>query len=100
METRKTFQGAWAISDIINGHRVEQQYMGYTKAEAIKAFKKQIKSDNTSKNCGERIGPQTQVTGIFSDLYCKNMKKGKHKISELSDAIGCQIAREYSGEKD
>ena len=40
MTVRKTFQGAWVVSDIINGYLKEMQYMGYTKQEAIEKFKK------------------------------------------------------------
>jgi hypothetical protein len=40
---RKTFQGAWAISAMVGGYRVERQYMGYTKREAIAMFRSYIK---------------------------------------------------------
>jgi hypothetical protein len=36
MSIEKTFQGAYKI---INGYLVSKQYMGYTKREAIQAFK-------------------------------------------------------------
>ena len=39
MTARKTFQGAWEISDIIDGYLVTRQYFGYTKMEAMNAFK-------------------------------------------------------------
>lgn len=39
MTAEKTLQGAWLISDIIDGHLVRRQYFGYTKKEAIAAFK-------------------------------------------------------------
>jgi len=39
IEIEKTFQGAWRISAMIDGYLVSRQYMGYTKKEAIAAFK-------------------------------------------------------------
>lgn len=39
MTIEKTFQGAYKISVNINGYLVTRQYMGYTKREAIQAFK-------------------------------------------------------------
>ena len=35
----RTFQGAYKISAIVNGYLVSKQYMGYTKREAVQAFK-------------------------------------------------------------
>lgn len=35
---RKTFQGAWALSAMIGGYYVENQFMGYTKEQATKLF--------------------------------------------------------------
>lgn len=35
----RTFQGAWMISGMINGYLVSEQYMGYTKKEAVAMFK-------------------------------------------------------------
>lgn len=43
MTIERTFQGAYKISAIINGYLVTKQYMGYTKREAIQAFKESIK---------------------------------------------------------
>jgi hypothetical protein len=42
---RKTFQGAYALSALVNSYRVEQQYMGYTLREAKKLFRKFIKEN-------------------------------------------------------
>ena len=39
MTIERTFQGAYKISAIVNGYLVSKQYMGYTKREAIQAFK-------------------------------------------------------------
>ena len=39
MTIERTFQGAYRISAIVNGYLVSKQYMGYTKREAIQAFK-------------------------------------------------------------
>lgn len=38
MNIRKTFQGAIVLSDIVNGQRIERQYMGYTLREAKRQF--------------------------------------------------------------
>ena len=42
MTIRKTFQGAYEISDIINGYLVTRQYFYYTKKEAIAKFKSEV----------------------------------------------------------
>jgi hypothetical protein len=42
MTIEKTFQGAYRISAIVNGYLVTRQYMGYTKKQAIEAFKQSI----------------------------------------------------------
>lgn len=39
MTVEKTFQGAWRISAIVNGHLITRQYFFYTKTEAIEEFK-------------------------------------------------------------
>ena len=39
MTIERTFQGAYKISAMIDGYLVTKQYMGYTKREAIEAFK-------------------------------------------------------------
>lgn len=39
VSTEKTFQGAWRISAIVAGYLVTEQYMGYTKREAVSMFK-------------------------------------------------------------
>jgi hypothetical protein len=39
MTIEKTFQGAWRISGIVDGYLVTRQFFGYTKKEAIAAFK-------------------------------------------------------------
>ena len=43
MTIERTFQGAWRISAIIDGYLVTRQFMGYTKREAINAFKGKTK---------------------------------------------------------
>lgn len=43
MTIERTFQGAIKISAIVNGFLVTRQYFGYTKREAIKLFKNEIK---------------------------------------------------------
>ena len=43
MTIDRTFQGAYRISAIVNGYLVSKQYIGYTKREAIQAFKELTK---------------------------------------------------------
>lgn len=38
MTITKNYQGAYVISDIIDGYLVERVYMGYTKKEARQRF--------------------------------------------------------------
>jgi len=40
MTITKNAWGYLVISDILNGYRVQQTYVGYTKKEAISLFKK------------------------------------------------------------
>lgn len=39
MTIERTLQGAWRISDIIDGHLVTCQYFGYSRHGAIALFK-------------------------------------------------------------
>jgi hypothetical protein len=39
MTIERTYQGAWRISGIVDGYLVTRQFFGYTKKEAIAAFK-------------------------------------------------------------
>ena len=43
MTVDKNSEGAWRVSDIINGYLVTKRYYGYTKKEAIKMFKEEYK---------------------------------------------------------
>jgi hypothetical protein len=45
MTIERTFQGAWRISAMIDGYLVTRQFLGYTKKEAIAAFKGAIRED-------------------------------------------------------
>lgn len=36
---RRTFQGAWECSALVNGYLVHQQYFDYSGAQAIKLFR-------------------------------------------------------------
>lgn len=46
----RTFQGAWELPAIVNGYRVSQQYMGYTKREAEREFRAYVKGlDRTGR---------------------------------------------------
>ena len=42
MTIERTLQGAWRISALINGYLVTRQFMGYTRREAIQAFKEGV----------------------------------------------------------
>ena len=44
MTAEKTFQGAWRISDVINGQFITRQYFGYSKQEAMAVFKQGVQS--------------------------------------------------------
>jgi hypothetical protein len=39
MTIERTFQGAWRVSAIVDGYLVTRQFFGYTKKEAVAAFK-------------------------------------------------------------
>lgn len=39
----KNYEGAWILSDIVDGYWVDRCYYFYTKREAIALFKKYIK---------------------------------------------------------
>ncbi len=41
MSIERTFQGAWAISDIVRGYLVRRVYFGYSKRTAVQLFKKE-----------------------------------------------------------
>jgi len=43
MSIAKNLQGAWVISDIVNGFYVSRAYFYYTKKEAIRLFKQETK---------------------------------------------------------
>jgi len=42
MTIKKNYQGAYVISEIVNGYRVQHTFMGYTKKQAVSLFKKLI----------------------------------------------------------
>ena len=44
ISSEKTFQGAWRFSTIIKGHLFSMQYMGYTKREALRLFKQDMRN--------------------------------------------------------
>ena len=43
MTIERNPEGAWIISDIVSGYFVSRRYYGYTKREAQKLFKTEIK---------------------------------------------------------
>jgi len=43
---RVNHSGSWIVSDIVDGYRVARTYYGYTRAQALRAFKAEIKGVN------------------------------------------------------
>ena len=41
MSVERNYEGAYVISDIVNGYLVTKRYYGYTKREAVALFKKE-----------------------------------------------------------
>lgn len=39
MSISKNSEGAWVISDVVNGYLMTRRYYGYTLTEAIRLFK-------------------------------------------------------------
>lgn len=39
VSTEKTTQGAWRVYAIVGGYLVQEQFLGYTKREAVARFK-------------------------------------------------------------
>ena len=44
MTIEKTIQGAWRVSAMLKGYLVSRQYFGYTKKEAMAAFREDTRS--------------------------------------------------------
>jgi len=45
MTIEKNYEGAWVVSDIVNGFRVSRRYYGYTMREALAMFKREVLSN-------------------------------------------------------
>lgn len=43
MTIERLHNGAWQISDIVNGYLVTRTYYFYTKRDAMRAFKREMK---------------------------------------------------------
>lgn len=43
ISARRTFQGAWALSAIVDDNFIQRQYIDYTKKEALTLFREYIK---------------------------------------------------------
>lgn len=43
MLIERNYEGAWIISDIVAGYFITRRYYGYTKREAIRLFKMEMK---------------------------------------------------------
>jgi hypothetical protein len=48
MIIEKNIHGAYVISDIVRGYRVSRQYYGYTKREAVKAFRAEARGEGAT----------------------------------------------------
>lgn len=68
MKIEKTFQGAWKISDIIDGYLETMQYMGYTKEQAIEKWNQKQKENQEIKKIlqvrNERLQKEGWVEAI------------------------------------
>jgi hypothetical protein len=42
MIAEKNYEGAWVVSDIVNGYRVSRRYYYYTKREALAMFRREV----------------------------------------------------------
>ena len=42
MIVEKNYEGAWVVSDIVNGYRVARRYYGYTKRQALAMFRAEV----------------------------------------------------------
>lgn len=41
MTVGKNYEGAWVISDIVDGYLVTRRYYGYSKREAMRLFRRE-----------------------------------------------------------
>lgn len=49
ISARRTFQGAWALSAIVDNNFIQRQYIDYTKKEAVALFREYIKEGRANK---------------------------------------------------
>jgi hypothetical protein len=47
MIVERNYEGAWVVSDIVNGFRVSRRYYGYTMREALAMFKGEVLADES-----------------------------------------------------
>jgi 5-bromo-4-chloroindolyl phosphate hydrolysis protein len=45
MIAEKNNEGAWVVSDIVNGYRVSRRYYFYTKREAVRLFRQEMRAN-------------------------------------------------------
>lgn len=45
MTIEKNNEGAWVVSDIVNGYRVARRYYYYSKREAVRLFKQEMRAN-------------------------------------------------------
>jgi len=84
---RKTFQGALSISAIVGGYRVERQYMGYTKREAIAMFRSYIKTmkrNPLTRKESARVLREARHHERLSGFYSKGIAKGLTRAVEIA----------------
>ena len=42
MTIEKNYEGAWVVSDIVDGYRVARRYYGFTKRQALADFRREV----------------------------------------------------------
>lgn len=42
MTIERNYEGAYIVSDIVNGYRIARKYYGYSKREALAMFKAEV----------------------------------------------------------
>ena len=45
MTIERNYEGAYIVSDIVNGYRVARKYYGYSKREALAMFKAEVRAN-------------------------------------------------------
>ena len=45
MTIEKNYEGAWVVSDIVGGYLVTRRYYFYTKREAVRLFRQEVRAN-------------------------------------------------------